>query len=92
MRDTGQAVVCWRDAAGELRNPVVDLSWRGEAGKEPPGAFSCSLKLILSSDVALEAGPSLTIPISCPAPGDTDGSLTWEANPLFLHEKMYKTD
>lgn len=70
----------------------VDLSWRGEAGKEPPGAFSWSLKLLLSSDVALEAGPSLTIPVSCPAPGDTDGGLTWEANPLFLHEKMYKTD
>lgn len=52
-----------------------DLPCRGEAGKEPPGAFSWSLSLILSSDVALKTGPNLTIPAACPFLRETDGSL-----------------
>jgi len=39
MKDTGQAVVCWRDAAGELGNPVGGPSLERRGWKEASWTF-----------------------------------------------------
>lgn len=81
---------CWLPEGSEIRNHVGGPTLERTGWKKPNGAFSWPLNLSVSSDVALEAGPSLTILVASPGLRETDGRLTWEAILYFYTGKCIK--